>query len=123
MSANINRPGQDDLTDNLLLQLICYIIALHCSLHPTQNGTKAHTKHAAITFYKPIFFTFYYMNINFCWAKQGFQLTVAELPPTPTPPPPPHNPSIASSYLQDAKLPDLWIPLLLELLFLAFLVL
>ena len=72
------------LSDNLLLQLICYIIALHSSLHPTHNGTKAHTKHAAIQFYKPIFFASYYMNINFCCPKQGFQLTVAGLPPSTT---------------------------------------
>ena len=96
------------LSDNLLLQLICYIIALHSSLHPTHNGTKAHTKHAAIQFYKPIFFASYYMNINFCCPKQGFQLTVAGLPPP--------QPCTVYSYLQDANLPYLCILLLLQFL-------
>jgi hypothetical protein len=62
-----------------------------------------------------------YMNIAFCWAEQGFQLTLAGLAVTKSYHPP--HLSIASSYLQDAKLPDLCIPLLLELVFLAFLVL
>jgi hypothetical protein len=57
-----------------------------------------------------------YMNIAFCWPEQGFQLTLAGLLVTNSYHPP--QPSIANSYMQDAKLPDLCILLPLEFLFL-----
>jgi len=57
-----------------------------------------------------------YMNITFCWAEQGLKPTLAGLVVANSYHPP--HLSIANSYLQDAKLPDLCIPLPLELLFL-----
>jgi len=57
-----------------------------------------------------------YMNIIFCWAEQGLKPTLAGLVVANSYHSP--HPSIANSYLQDAKLPDLCIPLPLELFFL-----
>jgi hypothetical protein len=120
VSVNIITLEQEELIYYLTIYFFSYFVNV---LHPTlfqifsprmvwrnrQNMYASHFTNCLLGFLA-------YMNIAFCWPQQGFQLTLTGLVVTNSYHPP--HLSIANSYLQDAKLPDLCVPLPLELLFL-----